>query len=61
MTEMEYEYGIALSGETFDPHRSGMTEAEAEKWMVEWVQMSGRRAPFNIIRRPVGEWETVEP
>lgn len=57
-----YEYAIALNGGDYsEPHRSGMTQEEAEKWMAEWMQMSGRRLPFEIIRRPVGEWEAVEP
>ena len=50
-----FEYGILNSaGEV---HRSGMTESEAKQWMNEWVQMTGRRAPFRLARRPVGEWE----
>ncbi len=55
-----YEYGIG-AGETqaMTPHRSDMTEEEADTWMREWVQMTGRRAPFRIIRRPVGTWEDV--
>lgn len=54
-----YEYGIALKGDTTDPHRTGMTKDEADHWMREWVQMSGRSNMFEIIRRPVGEWEIV--
>lgn len=51
-----WEYGIAV-GESNELHRSNMTEDEAVKWMSEWVQMSGRRTPFRIVRREVGEWK----
>jgi hypothetical protein len=54
-----FEYGIALRDDMTDLHRSGMTDDEAQDWMRDWVQMSGRPWPFKIARRPLGEWEVV--
>jgi hypothetical protein len=56
-----YEYGIGYAnGDWDEPHRDNMTQEEAEQWMVEWVQMSGRRIPFQVIRRRVGAWESAK-
>lgn len=53
-----YEYGIRRrrSGEM---HREGMTEAQARRWMVEdWGGMTPENV-FEVVRRPLGEWEAV--
>lgn len=53
----EYEYGIAMDGAVDDPHRTGMSEAVARKWIAELVEDGGPSDLFTIIRRPIGNWE----
>lgn len=54
-----YEFGIAFVRETgpITAHRTGMTEAEAVRWIDEWIEDGGRHDVFTMIKRPVGDWE----
>jgi hypothetical protein len=52
-----FEYGVVLDVVPDLPHRAGMTAAEAEKWIAEWVEMGGRPEAVSIIRRRLGNWE----
>ena len=63
--EFVYEYGIDWkipSRREDTPHRTGMTLKEAQEWLdeplggnVNWTDV------FEIVRRPIGVWETYEP
>jgi hypothetical protein len=54
----DYEYGVALLDDLSDPHRTGMTEAEAREWVASAEGESQMKpGAFKVIRRPVGEWE----
>lgn len=63
---MNYEYGVAhhlidIDGEVVhSSHRFGMTEAEADQWIREWEEDSGKKSVFVKIRRQIGEWEIVK-
>lgn len=62
---MKYEYGIGrtdtpLDDENVNPHRRGMTEEEATKWVREWEEEifpNARPGIFKVIKRLIGEWE----
>ncbi len=56
-SEASYEYGIFYEKAPDMPHRSGMTEAEARKWISEWIEMDAKADAVSLIRRPVGKWE----
>lgn len=52
-----YEYGVAFHDESLDdPHRTGMTLTEAEKWIRGWEEDGGRPGAFYIIRREMQPW-----
>ena len=55
----DYEYGILHDRVRDEPHRVGMTEIEAERWIRDWLDDGGKGGVFKIIRRPVGLWELI--
>jgi len=52
---MKREYGIAMV-RNHSVHRTGMSKDEAETWIEEWVEMSGKPNVFRIIFRDVPAW-----
>jgi hypothetical protein len=54
----DYEYGIVYRPSPDEPHRTGMTEAEAEEWIAS-MPVEGVLDVFGIIRRLRSPWENV--
>ena len=53
---MDFEYGIRRN-RTTEIHRTGMSQEEAEVWLIEWVDDGGKPEAFSIISRPLGHWD----
>lgn len=55
----EYEYGIVYESAQDEPHRSGMTQDGARKWLEEWVDTGANASAVSLIRRWKEPWERV--
>lgn len=53
--EAHIEYGVAMIRD-HSVHRAGMTKAEAETWLQEWIEMNGKPGVFRVISREVSAW-----
>ena len=57
-----YEYGvdyIRKSRRGPEPHRAGMTRAQAEQWLYDPADGVDLRGAFTMVRRLLGSWEVV--
>jgi hypothetical protein len=53
-----HEYGIRRKADGL-MHRTGMTEDEAVAWMATGLDGMDPWAVFELVRRPIGDWEAV--
>lgn len=65
MPETRYEYGVDFRdvnkrGYRYDaetPHRTGMTQDQADDWVSSFVLEGGNPSTFVVRRRLVSDWE----
>lgn len=60
MVTQRYEWGVARRRGLDEAWREGFTQQEAEQWVAECVEMGMPLDAFQVIRRPVGDWEIVD-
>ena len=53
----EYEWGVVFVRAPDAPHRAGMTEDEARKWVEEWEDTGLEPDAVAVIRRRCAPWE----